>query len=246
MYKSSVKIIEDIMVELELIDIWRIRNPDAKRFTWGQKTPLIQRRLDFWLTNNSLQDDIDNTNIAIAIKTDHSTITLEINILSEQKRGPSFWKFSNSLLNDDKFIGQINNKLPEWLEEVSEVSDIRVRWDWLKYKIRQYTIKYSKNVARIKREKLQKIEQNLKKDEAIAPTVQNLQTLEETKAEYEQEYDYIVKGSIIRSRATWYEKGENNNKYFLNLENSRKKKSSVKLQLKNEVTKSYKSKDYFE
>ena len=73
-------------------------------------------------------------------------------------------------------------------------------------------------------EKLQKFEQNLKKDEercSIAPTVQNLQTREETKAEYEQECDYIVKGSIIRSRETWYEKGEHNNKY---------------LQLKNEVT----------
>lgn len=29
-----------------LIDIWRVRNPTEKRFTWRQKTPIIQRRLD--------------------------------------------------------------------------------------------------------------------------------------------------------------------------------------------------------
>ena len=41
-------------------------------------------------------------------------------------------------------------------------------------------------------------------------------------------YDYITQGAIIHSRATWYELGEKNNKYFLNLEKSNKKKSSVR------------------
>ena len=41
-------------------------------------------------------------------------------------------------------------------------------------------------------------------------------------------YDYITQGAIIRSRATWYEFGERNNKYFWNLENSDKKKSTVR------------------
>ena len=40
--------------------------------------------------------------------------------------------------------------------------------------------------------------------------------------------DYITQGTIIRSRANWYEKGEKNNKYFLNLEKSNKKKSCVR------------------
>ena len=35
-------------------------------------------------------------------------------------------------------------------------------------------------------------------------------------------------GAIIWSRATWYEQGEYSNKYFLNLENSRGKKSSIR------------------
>ena len=41
-------------------------------------------------------------------------------------------------------------------------------------------------------------------------------------------YDYITQGAIIRSLATWYEFGERNNKYVLNLENSNKKKSTVR------------------
>ena len=33
-------------------------------------------------------------------------------------------------------------------------------------------------------------------------------------------YDYFADGAILRSRCTWYEKSEKNNKYFLSLEKS--------------------------
>ena len=59
------------------------------------------------------------------------------------------------------------------------------------------------------------------------PSNENLEGLECLQAEREQLYDYITQGAIIRSRATWYEQGEKNNKYFLNLEQSNKIKSSI-------------------
>ena len=49
-------------------------------------------------------------------------------------------------------------------------------------------------------------------------------------------YDYITQGSIVCSRATWYEKGEKNNKYFLNLEKSNKNKSCLRKILKSDGT----------
>ena len=58
-----------------------------------------------------------------------------------------------------------------------------------------------------------------------------LKKLEELKClrtEYHSMYDYITQGTIIRSRATWYELAGRNNKYFLNLENSKRKKSTVR------------------
>jgi len=36
--KSTVKKIQDIMLEYNLIDIWRIHNPDKRQFTWRQRT----------------------------------------------------------------------------------------------------------------------------------------------------------------------------------------------------------------
>ena len=43
-----------------LIDIWRVRNPTLKQFTWRRKTPLQMSRLDFFLISNHLQFDADS------------------------------------------------------------------------------------------------------------------------------------------------------------------------------------------
>ena len=101
----------------------------------------------------------------------------------------------------------------------------------MKYNIPRESISYSKQKACEKREKLSNIEESLKLcQEKIAeePSHENLQKLETAKSEYEREYDYIVKGLIIRPRATWFEKGERNTKYFLNLENSKTTKTCVR------------------
>ena len=57
--KDIVKNIQDLCLDYDLVDIWRIRNPETKRFTWRQKNPLIQRRLDYWLISDVCQEDID-------------------------------------------------------------------------------------------------------------------------------------------------------------------------------------------
>ena len=101
----------------------------------------------------------------------------------------------------------------------------------LKYKIRQLTIKYSKEKAHSRKAKVKDLEeklQNCTKNCENDPSKENLEELECLQAEYDDLYDYITQGAIIRSRANWYEKGEKNNKYFLNLEKSNKKKSCVR------------------
>ena len=86
--KDSGKIVEDMSAdELDLVDIWRIRNPTLTRFTWCQKKPITQRRLDYWFVSDTLQDDIDSVGIKTSIKSDHSALTLSINGLDDLEKG---------------------------------------------------------------------------------------------------------------------------------------------------------------
>ena len=45
--KSVVNSIECLQRELDLVDIWRVKNPQTKSYTWSQKSPVILCRLDF-------------------------------------------------------------------------------------------------------------------------------------------------------------------------------------------------------
>ena len=93
------------------------------------------------------------------------------------------------------------------------------------------SIKYGKEKARKRREKITVIEASLKTCEencGRCPSPENLEQLEILKLEYNGIYENLSQGVIVQSRATWYEKGEKSNKYFLNLEPHKKAKSSVR------------------
>ena len=109
---------------------------------------------------------------------------------------------------------------------VKEVINKGLLWDVIKYRIGQVTINYRKEKARQRRQKRSDIENSRKVSEEKGsnyPTTENIEQLE-----HENIYEEFSKGAIIRSKATWYEKGEKSNKYFLNLESHRKAKSSVR------------------
>ena len=88
---------------------------------------------DFWLVNDGLQDDIVSADIIPSIKSDYSAITLSINGVDDSERGPSFWKFICSLVNDNNYRDLLDTNTKSWLEEFKEVVDKRVLWDLLKY-----------------------------------------------------------------------------------------------------------------
>ena len=95
--KTSLSCIQDICLNFDLVDIWRLRNPDCKRFTWRQKSPFLQRRLDYWLMSDAYQEEVEKVDIIPLINSDHSAIVLEFNSIERQKHGPSYWKFNGSL-----------------------------------------------------------------------------------------------------------------------------------------------------
>ena len=79
------------------------------------------------------------------------------------------------------FCKLITESVPEWREEYKEVTDKRVLWDIIKYRIRQVTIKYSKGKSNARRQKLKVIEDLLKQCEedcGVSPSPENLEKME--------------------------------------------------------------------
>ena len=205
--------IENVQNEFSLHDIWRIKNPKNR--------PFIFYRLDYWLISDKLNDLVTQVDIQASIKTDHSSIILELEDIKEGPRGPGFWKLNTFFLARSDYVEMINKELPNWLKDAKDLSDKRVKWDWLKFKIKTSSIAYSKKLSSDQKSK----EGNLNlKYQALLKTFQDnpcettrLET-EKVKSELEALYDKKVEEIIIRSRVRWHKHGEKNSKYFLNLE----------------------------
>ena len=223
----------------DLNDIWRQRNPNETQFTWRNKSFKIQCRLDYFLISKKLNDLTDKCKILYAPETDHSAILLHIKSVElKQEKGPGFWKFNQSLLQDEAYVSKLRTELEWFKQKYIDVDDQSLRWDLIKMEIRGFTVKYSKNKAR-KRKSTETFLQNqindlYKRAEAEPNNKQIICQIHNTRLRLQKIMQYKTKGAILRSKVRWHENGERNTRYFYNLEKRNyKKKTATKLKRSN-------------
>ena len=90
---------------------------------------------------------VETADILLSVQSDHSTLKLKFSPINERSRGPSSWKFDNSLTTDKCFVDSMKSNISTFYEESRELKDPVMRWEFLKYKIRQFMINYSKEEA---------------------------------------------------------------------------------------------------
>ena len=121
--------------ELDLIDVWRHRNTDTKKFTWSKFDrklhTLSWSRIDMFLISSCLMNKVSKCEILPGYASDHSIITLELN-LGEQKRKPGYWKLNNMLLQDEKYVNIINEGIDKTLGMFEHLDPSR-KWELLKF-----------------------------------------------------------------------------------------------------------------
>lgn len=101
------------------------------------------------------------SDIKHSVKSDHSVILLNINSALHANRGPGFWKFNASLLEDICFVNRVHENLKTLKEKYTDLKDKHLKWDCIKCELRGITIKYSKFKTRKTREREKELNKNL-------------------------------------------------------------------------------------
>ena len=104
--KISIGKMIELIESFGFCDIWRIRNPIEKHFTFRQNhiSGDIQRRLDYFFVSNKLQESIKNTHILASLSTDHSPISFTLRRSQIIAKGKGLWIFNSSLTLNKEFI----------------------------------------------------------------------------------------------------------------------------------------------
>ena len=131
--KSSIKLMslakfESKKQKLDLCDVWHIRNPDSRRFTYCSKFPFLQCRLDYFFISDSIQEDVNHIDILASINSDHSPVYLKFSEGNETSRSPSYWKFNKSLLDGQHFVTSLTKRINYIIDnELNTIEEVRIR-----------------------------------------------------------------------------------------------------------------------
>ena len=151
--EKSIFHLRSIMSDYELVDIYRLRNPGLRQFTWRCKTPLTMRSLDFFLISNTLQSEVKSCEHLFPLSSDHTPVKIHFLSSTDHKRGAGYWKFNNSLLENNNFSSEMKDKINQIVSEFSEFDDPRINWEYLKFKMREVARNRSIELAKERREK---------------------------------------------------------------------------------------------
>ena len=222
-----------IKEKYDLIDIWRTRNPEKKRYTWRKKRPLIQSRIDRLYISDTLQYNVSRTEILPGKKSDHSAIMISIKPTKFiGNTGPNYWKFNNSLLKNNEFTDGLKKYITTDIEnECKDFANKQVKWEFTKYRIKQWSIRKSKQIAKERRSKEYILERKIKILEekmGADPNKKSFEDLEQCKCDLDKIQEQKMQALIIQSRIQHYEEGEKSSAFFLNQIKQNKRKSTIR------------------
>ena len=178
-----------------------------------------------------MRNSIVSSRHNIGYKSDHSIVSLNIDLIN-LTRGTGYFKLNNSLLLNEDYQEIIKNSISE-IAEINKEANPNTKWELIKGTVRNETIKYAtyKKKETIKYEKTltNEITQLQKElvDSSDANRINILKDkLDEKSNILENLTETKLNGLIMRSNANIVEYDEKNSKYFASLE---KKRSETKL-----------------
>ena len=94
--------------------------------------------------------------IVPSIASDHSAIIFKLHPTYEGNQGRSYWKFNSSLMDDRQFVNSLKNEIPVFEKEVCSLTDPIMEWEFLKFKLREFSRSFS--IQKSKERKAQRCE----------------------------------------------------------------------------------------
>ena len=226
--------LKDWMEETDMCDVWRIKHPNDRTFTWkSNHKPPIMCRLDFFVVSAGVVNRTEICEIGPGICSDHSYVKLCLG-LDSPRRGRGFWKFNKSLLEYDSFKPFMIEAIKHAIQD-NENSDPKLLWETVKSCIRGACISFGSRMRKMEKVTINTLEGEITKlKESLPPLggtspvsnipieVEKIEKLIEIKAEELRELvDKQCREASMRSQTLGYELGDRPSKYFLNLERSR-------------------------
>ena len=214
--------INELMNQYSICDVWRDRNPNEKLYTWQRTHPATQKsRIDYFLCEIVISSWFKSIKHRAGYKSDHMYIQGEI-IIPNSQRGNGIWRLNTTILAQPEYVQRIKCAIERAKNQMQQY-DSQSKWELIKLVSAQESQEYCREKASRDRLIVAQLEDYItwaQQNEAQL-NEHELLLAEKSRQDLERIMEKKTQGAIFRSRCRWYNEGEKNTKYFLNLEKSR-------------------------
>uniref|UniRef100_A0A670J9A9 Reverse transcriptase domain-containing protein n=1 Tax=Podarcis muralis TaxID=64176 RepID=A0A670J9A9_PODMU len=211
------------------MDIWRLRHPLEKQFTYHSEPNQSMSRIDQIWVSNELTPRIQKVEIQAKVISDHNPIEMELKGFEERTFR---WRLNDNLWNDQKFVEKMRNNLSEYFQDnLDKGTKISVVWDASKAVMRGLLIQQNawkrNNREKKTKEILRQITDNEQKlikkpnNEKIRQEIKTLQT------QFAMIIDKEVEWNIKRLRQKNFEFANKSGKWLAWLVKKRKEENTI-------------------
>lgn len=235
-HDSSRNALWELMKNENLVDIWRAENLNGRVFSRRQVVlnELKQSRIDLCLVKEDVIQQVQKMSYNFTAYSDHAVMSFQIGFAVEM-RGGGVWCLNASLLKEESYIKEIIECIEGEMSNVLLKENVCLWWEEVKVKVKNRSIRYSKN-----RNRVDKLKEKMLKNRMLH---------ELEKADADPDYDVVnylkihaelgfyekkkCLGAIVRSKAQYALEGEKCTSFFLGLEKRKQFKSYI-VELENE------------
>ena len=195
------------MSDLNLIDLWRLQNPSARRYTFYSNRHQSHSRIDYILLSASLITMTASIDFHPILISDHAPVQCTITPTSHKGRA-SRWRFNTSLLTNQGFISGIKDSLNHFIDNNRTHSgDPQTLWEAAKCVLRGDCISFASDLAKKHRDHFGKLELEisvLEAAQAQQPTSEQAARLAALRGEYHGLVLTRAEFIVHRTRQTYY------------------------------------------
>ena len=94
-----------------------------------------ETEMDSFSKTSILEFSVDSTTIIPGFRSDHSLLSLTVNVDDRSTRGPGLWKLNVSLLQNEDYVDLIKQTTHHAKQESENLTDKSLIWDYIKCRI---------------------------------------------------------------------------------------------------------------
>uniref|UniRef100_A0A8D0B4D1 exodeoxyribonuclease III n=1 Tax=Salvator merianae TaxID=96440 RepID=A0A8D0B4D1_SALMN len=152
----------DLMEILQLQDMWRYKNGNAKDYTYFSERHKSLSRIDMILISKTITNLVMEVDILPKTLADHNPVKVVIGCRTRKSK----WRLNEYILKKEEMIQQCKRKLREYFEDnLGKGTPLNTVWDASKAFMRGHLIRMNNEMKKKKQAKAQKLSEEIKKKE---------------------------------------------------------------------------------